>query len=149
MYVKAPVPEPAKPDDDLIISDFFPPISLSHLRQAMRLDGTVTNERLRHAINNAVSLVNHNLRTWAQAQLDPQTGQPIIALNGVQAQTYQRAVYAYTAANIAERMTNFDATIEGRARAEEQNAYAHQLMRDGHWAIRDLKGEPRTTVELC
>ena len=45
-------------------------------------------------------------------------------------------------------MASFDSTAEGIRRAEELNNLTQQLMRDGHWAVRDLQGKPRTTVEL-
>lgn len=146
MMISAPVPE-LEHSEDMIESVFFPSISLSDLRQVMRLDGTVTQERLLHAVDSAISMVNHNLQAWATTATDA-NGQKLTSLDDAQTRTYRRAVYAYAAANITERMASYDSTLEGRQRAEELNGYANQLMRDGHWAIRDLQGLPRTTVEL-
>ena len=141
MYINDPIPD-LKGDETLASADlFYPCIDLSDLCRAMRLDGSVTAERLRHAAESAVSRVQSNLAAWRAEQ-------NIEHLNDAQLATYRRAVYSYTAASLTERMASFDSTAEGIRRAEELNNLAQQLMRDGHWAVRDLQGKPRTTVEL-
>lgn len=120
---------------------FYPDIGLVQLRQTMRLDGKVTEQRLRHSADAAVRRVQSNLTDWRTTQTDD-------AITEQQAETYLRAVYAYTAASVQESMAGYDSTLDGRTRAEELSNYAAQLMRDGHWAVRDLQGKPRTTVEL-
>ena len=141
MYINDPIPD-LKGDETLASADlFYPCIDLSDLRRVMRLDGSVTAERLRHAAESAVSRVQSNLVTW-------RSDQSVEHLSDAQSAIYRRAVYAYTAASLTERMASFDSTAEGIRRAEELNNLAQQLMRDGHWAVRDLQGKPRTTVEL-
>ena len=141
MYINDPIPD-LKGDETLTSTDlFYPALNLKDLSLAMRLDGTVTAERLRHAADSAVSRVQSNLAAWRAEQ-------SIEHLNDAQLATYRRAVYAYTEASLTERMASFDSTAEGIRRAEELNNLAQQLMRDGHWAVRDLQGKPRTTVEL-
>ena len=141
MYINDPIPD-LKGDETLASADlFYPCIDLSDLRRVMRLDGTVTAERLRHAAKSAVIRVQSDLATWRAEQ-------SIEHLSDDQPATYRSAVYAYTAASLTERMASFDSTAEGIRRAEELNNLAQQLMRDGHWAVRDLQGKPRTTVEL-
>ena len=43
---------------------WFPPVSLPELRRVCLLDGTVTPERLRHALLAALDTVNGELRGW-------------------------------------------------------------------------------------
>lgn len=141
MYINDPIPD-LKGDEILTGTDpFYPHIDLKNLSATMRLDGSVTAERLRHAATSAISRVQANLSQWRAEQTIP-------SLSDAQAENYRRAVYAYTAASLTERMASFDSTAEGIRRAEELNNLAQQLMRDGRWAVRDLQGKPRTTVEL-
>ncbi|MCQ0033125.1 N-acetylmuramidase domain-containing protein [Burkholderia glumae] len=59
----------ASPIDGTLTNDgFFPDIDLSALRDAMRLDGTVTRERLRHAARDAMLTVNDELAAWRTRQ---------------------------------------------------------------------------------
>lgn len=123
------------------VDTFYPNINLVDLRQTMRLDGKVTEQRLRHAVDGAVNRVQGNLIEWRATQT-------AITLTDHQFDTYLRAIYAYAAAAVQESMAGYDSTLDGRTRGDELATYAEQLMRDGHWAVRDLQGKPRTTVEL-
>ncbi|WP_331458332.1 head completion/stabilization protein, partial [Burkholderia sp. MSMB1498] len=59
----------ATPIDGALTNDgFFPDIDLSALRDAMRLDGTVARERLRHAARDAMLTVNDELAAWRARQ---------------------------------------------------------------------------------
>ena len=44
---------------------FWPVIKLADLRAIMRTDGTITTERLRHAVIDAIAAVNSDLSSWA------------------------------------------------------------------------------------
>ncbi len=49
-------------------SPFWPAISLPHLRDTIRLDGTVTTARLKHAVIDAITSVNRDLADWRRAR---------------------------------------------------------------------------------
>ncbi|MGD7258397.1 head completion/stabilization protein, partial [Ralstonia pseudosolanacearum] len=66
----APVPTPAQPGGQPIGNDgFFPDIDVDQACAAMRLDGTVTPERLRAALVDAALSVNDELAAWKAQQL--------------------------------------------------------------------------------
>lgn len=135
-------------------SVFWPDIDLSALRDAVRIDGTVTDERLTHAVINAISAVNRDLSIWKQAQ--QAAGIATLAdaaaeeINGESElkQLYLRAVYAITKANLIERYRDYDATGDGHKSADKLELSADDLYRDARFAIRDIIGEPHTTIEL-
>lgn len=61
--------EPTQDNQQIIQSSvFWPDIDTAKLRAAMRLDGTVTNERLIHSTINAVSSVNSEPKRVASAK---------------------------------------------------------------------------------
>ena len=135
-------------------STFWPDIDLSQLRDAVRIDGTVTDKRLTHAVINAISSVNRDLSDWRQEQKTA----GVTTLNDVEAeeingeselkQLYLRAVYATTKANLIERYRDYDATGDGHKSADKLELSADDLYRDARFAIRDIIGETHTTVEL-
>ena len=135
-------------------STFWPDIDLSQLRDAVRIDGTVTDKRLTHAVINAISSVNRDLSDWRQEQKNAGA----TTLNDVEAeeingeselkQLYLRAVYATTKANLIERYRDYDATGDGHKSADKLELSADDLYRDARFAIRDIIGETHTTVEL-
>ncbi len=53
-----------------------------------------------------------------------------------------------TAAELTERYRSFDASDSANQRADDLTPSIDELRRDQRWAIRDLKGESRVTVEL-
>lgn len=99
-FITSPSPE----DETSIISNsqFWPDIDMSVLRSAIRLDGTVTEARLIHAVINAIAWVNQDLADWRKEQ----QAIGISSLTHVEAeqinheniliQHYLRAVYAMT-----------------------------------------------------
>lgn len=135
-------------------SVFWPDIDLSKLRDAVRIDGTVTDERLTHAVINAISAVNRDLSIWKQAQ--QAAGIATLAdaaaeeINGESElkQLYLRAVYAITKANLIERYRDYDATGDGHKSADKLELSTDDLYRDARFAIRDIIGETHTTIEL-
>ncbi len=133
---------------------FWPDIDLSQLRDAVRIDGTVTDERLTHAVINAISSVNRDLAVWKQAQ--QADGIATLAdaaadeINGESElkQLYLRAVYATAKANLIERYRDYDATGDGHKSADKLELSTDDLYRDARFAIRDIIGETHTTIEL-
>lgn len=133
---------------------FWPNINPGQARLEMRLDGTVNATRLRTALIEAVALVNTELDAWATQQqasghttlaetTDKQIDQ--VSINVLR---YNRAVYCYAAANLQERLRNFDTTNEGHIRADAVSDPIDDHRRDARWAVSDIMGRSRTVVEL-
>ena len=133
---------------------FWPEIDPAAARAAMRLDGTVTAERLRGALIEAIASVNSQLADWRRRQqADGFTclaEVPAEAIDGqsIQVQRWQRAVQCLAAANLTERYRSFDSTAAGHKQADELDTTVDDLRRDGRWAISDLLGFGRSTIEL-
>ena len=146
---------PASKDEGEISSaPFWPVIKLADLRAIMRTDGTITTERLRHAVIDAIAAVNSDLSGWAiNRQGDGYTAladvpSESIATESVLVHWYRRAVYSMARANLYERYLDSSATADAVKDAEPRNLTADDLYRDARFAIRDILGETHTTVEL-
>ncbi|WP_417761729.1 head completion/stabilization protein [Shewanella sp.] len=133
---------------------FWPAINLEQLQLTMRLDGTVTAERLQHATINAVILANRDLASWQQAQRDKGYAAldavPARSINGTSElqYLYLRAVYCLTKANLNERYSDYDSTAAKVGDDDAQQSTVNDLKRDAAFAIRDLMGLTHVTVEL-
>ncbi len=133
---------------------WYPDIDLSALRAACRLDGTVTTDRLRHAAVNAVLNVNTQLMAWAVAQTLAGYARlvdvpaPLIDGQPSTLHHYLRAVYAAVQCELIERYRDYDTTGKGDKRAEAMDPRADEARRDLRWALSDLQGARRVTVEL-
>lgn len=133
---------------------FWPDIDPDAARAAMKLDGTVTPERLREALITAMGDANWQLTAWATQQ----QAAGYATLSDVPAQTidgtslklaqYRRAVYALAAANLIERYRSIDTSRQGIQTAGILEEPIDDLRRDAHWALNDLRGNGRTTIEL-
>ena len=137
---------------------WFPSVSLPDLRKACLLDGTVTPDRLRHALLNAMDTVNAELRAF-RVQHEAQghanlAAVPCEQLDGTSANVvrYLRAVYAHVQADMAEAYRDIDTTPSGDGKAERVRekieAKIEEHRRTMRWAISDLLAISRTTVEL-
>jgi len=146
-----PPAESAKP----ITNDpFYPDVSLEHARDTMRLDGSVTDARLRHELLDAIANVNDELRgaraTWQADGVGQLATVPAEQLDGesVLLHHYRRAVYCLAKASLIERYRDYDTTGDGARRADELEPQGDELRRDARWAISALLRRPRVTVEL-
>lgn len=134
--------------------NFWPDINLSKVRDTVRLDGTVTDDRLKHAAVAAIIDVNRDLKAFKDAK--QKAG--YTALADVPAEhvdevselvsLYLRAVYCRLKANLMERYADYDSTAKGLSNASEQNETITDLYRDARFAIRDILGVNHVTVEL-
>ncbi|HHQ4490101.1 TPA: head completion/stabilization protein [Aeromonas hydrophila] len=135
-------------------SPFWPAISLPDLRDTVRLDGTVTTARLKHAVIDAITSVNRDLADWRRAReaegVTTLAAVPGEVINGESAylHSYRRAVYAITRANLLERYTDYSATGDGVKGADAKIISSDDLYRDARFAIRDILGTTHNTVEL-
>lgn len=149
-------PEQKPEENEKIRSDvFWPSFSTQHYRETQRQnDGTITNARLKTALINAVIEVNRELADWQKAQMRLGYQQladiPAIKINDVSelCELYQRAVYNYANASLAERYRDFDTTPAGNKKADALSPTIEDLRRDAIWAIQRIKGDPHNIAEL-
>ncbi|MGS0575538.1 head completion/stabilization protein [Xanthomonas oryzae pv. oryzicola] len=140
--------------DAITNAPFWPAIAPADVRASMRLDGTVTDARLRQAIVAAMLAVNDALQAWADTQqaagYAALSDVPSTTVDGVsrRVQLYLRAVACATAVEVTERYRSFDATNSANQRADDLTPSITELRRDQRWAVRDLQNLPRSTVEL-
>lgn len=144
----------APPAPDITNGGFWPVVKPDEIRARMRLDGSIAPDRLRAAVVAAILMVNDDLVLWRAKQ----EAAGFATLADVPAEKvdstsrlvllYQRAVACCTAAELTERYRSFDASDSANQRADDLTPSIDELRRDQRWAIRDLKGEPRVTVEL-
>lgn len=133
---------------------FWPSVDPLTARQAMRLDGTVTPQRLRAALVEAIASVNDKLSDWRRAQqaagFMSLASVPAEEVDGVSVlvQRWYRAVQCDAAANLAERYRSFDSTAAGHKQADEMDTTVDDLRRDARWAISDIRGVTRNVTEL-
>lgn len=143
------------PDPAIVENDgWFPSINLQHMREAVRLDGTVTEPRLKQAVVDAILGVNGELAAWqAQQQaaghdaLDKVPGTMIAGESRLIA-LYRRAVYCTAKADLMERYRDYDATADGIKKADAMDPGIDDQRRNAHWAIADIVGRPHSTIEL-
>ena len=149
-----PAPTANEEQQQLANDGWFPDIDLAKLRATARLDGTVTPERLRYSALAAVLGINAELTAYKSAQqlLGHATlaAVPAPSVDGQSAQTarYLRAVYGSVQADLIEHYRDFDTTGAGDKVAEKMEMRTCELRRDVRWAVSDLLGIRRTTVEL-
>lgn len=147
-----PTAPPNEQPEKLRIIDsgsFWPTIDLTHLRQAARIDNTVTAERLHETAIEAVAYVNQQLaqimRTRSQlARADDM----IINGESIRIHRYRRAVYCYTKALLLENYADYDATGKTAERAAAKQDQAEDYRREGHHAVAALLGRARIDSEL-
>lgn len=143
------------PDSRFIVTNdgWFPDIDLMNLREAMRLDGTVTHARLKQAVVAAIIYVNTDLLSWqdeqkiAHASLDDMPASRI-ANESTLTVNYRRAVYCMAKADLIERYRDYDTTGEGNKKAEWLETSPDEQRRNAHWAIADILRRRHLTVEI-
>lgn len=143
------------PADVTVENDgWFPDISLDATRLAERITDTITVERLKWAIINAVLTVNSDLNAWKLTQIeaghDSLTAVPSVAIGGQSRlkQLYLRAVYSWAHADLIERYPDYSMTLKAADRSAALAPAGDDHYRNARWAVRDILGESRTTVEL-
>lgn len=141
------------PASDITNDGFWPDINVAEFASSTRLDGTVSPERMRFSLTQAMIRVNHELNMWKRSQT-PQ----YLSLSLVPAETiggvstlqhlYLQAVYSEARALLTEHYRDFDSTksTEQRARTLEPQIDAYRA--EVRQAISQLTGKPRTVSEL-
>lgn len=149
-----PVQEP-----DFANDPWFPALSMAHVRATCRLDGTVTPARLSHALLAAMLSVNAELEAYRLEQKSrwgytclADVPAPQIAGISVQVARYRRAVYECLQADLAEAYRNIDTMPQSSGKesrvTEALVVKVDEYRRNQRWAISDLLGIRRSTVEL-
>lgn len=94
------------------------------VRNAMRIDGTVTNERLKMEVIRAMATANNALKHYQKTlkekhihRLEDMDDEKINGENIV-IQRYKRAVYCFALANLNERYRSYD-TTNGAEKAQD------------------------------
>ncbi|HZH44247.1 MAG TPA: head completion/stabilization protein [Lysobacter sp.] len=152
----ATAPTAATSETDAIANDgWFPNLSMTQLRAVARLDGTVTEERLRDAARYAMSAINRRLAAFKAAH--QATGVTKLAdvpdagtIDGENrlVMLYRRAVQCTVKADLIERYRDFDSTDSGLRRADYMDPAIGEQRRNATWAVREILGQPHTIVEL-
>lgn len=133
---------------------WFPDIDLNDLRASMRLDGTVTHERLRSAVLDAMASVNAELAVWRVSQRAAGYSElarvpaPTIGGHSTLNLRYQRAVYHLAYADLTEQYRGYDSTKTGGQKADDLTNTVDEARRNARWAVSDIRGIPRSTIEL-
>ncbi len=144
----------APPAPDITNGGFWPVVKPDEIRARMRLDGAIAPDRLRAAVVAAILMVNDDLVLWRAKQeaagFATLADVPAEKVDGTSRLVllYQRAIACCTAAELTERYRSYDASDSANQRADDLTPSIDELRRDQRWAIRDLKGESRVTVEL-
>ncbi|WP_271461387.1 head completion/stabilization protein [Pantoea leporis] len=148
-------PEKATGTPEIIPNNsFWPDIDLATFRSVMRVDGTVTPQRLKQVVLTAMAEVNAELYPWREQQelrgFNGLTDVPAEQLAGrsVRLHHYENAVWCWARAVLNERYQDFDATAAAAKRGEELEDATGDLWRDARWAISRVQNAPHCTVEL-
>jgi hypothetical protein len=150
-----PVPAPSTPDSAKVRNDgFFPDIELAHVRATVRLDGTVTDGRLRAALVDAIISVNGELDTWKGLRIASGATTlddvPSVRIDGESVKTahYRTAVYRWAKADLTETYRDIDNTKSGHTEADKLEGGVDDHRRAARWAISAILGIRSSTVEL-
>lgn len=153
MTLVIPAPKPSEDDEQPIKNaDFWPDVDLIKLRASLRYEGTVTAQRLRQAVKNAIAEVNQELADYCREQLAlgfaTLSTVPADWVGGesIKLTHYQSAVCALTGAAIVERYRGYDAS--GTRKAEEISLSADEFWRDARFSISKVAGRPACIIEL-
>ncbi len=154
--VRTTPPRDPAPLGKVSAGPWWPEIDLAALRDAMRLDGTITPQRLLPAVQEAVAATIGQLAAWAKTREDEGHASlaavPALQIDGesINVQRFRRAVHCHAKANLLERYSDYDTTgrERGKDQGEARDDQAEHHRRDATWAVRDILGASRLTVEL-
>jgi len=159
MAVEPSTPSSTPPASTTIVENdgWYADIDLPQMRDAMRLDGTVTDPRLRQAVVAAILHVNQELANWKREQIA--AGHARLAdvpadridRESVLISHYRRAVYCSAKADLIERYRDYDSTatsLSDKKTMEWQDSAPGDQRRNAHWAIADITGRSHYAVEL-
>ncbi|NKI68082.1 head completion/stabilization protein [Collimonas pratensis] len=157
-FEPSPPSSPPAPAAAVVENDgWYVDIQLSQMRDAERLDGTVTEVRLRQAVVAAILHVNNELRDWKLEQIAAgYTSLAAVPADRVDRESvliahYRRAVYCWAKADLTERYRDFDSTassLNDKKTMDVLDDAPSDQRRNAHWAITNIIGRSHMTVEL-
>lgn len=128
---------------------FYPTVALDRIREIVRIDGAVTNERLKQTIIEEVIDLNRLL-----IRLKDQASK-LSDLSKLQVNDLPETDYLYVsaiangvAAKVNENYRNYDSSDSGVKKAKDAECTVDDYRRNKQWAIQQLLGENHTVVEL-
>lgn len=147
---------PAEPQAEAVVTNdgWFPNVEPADLRKDVRVRDAVTSDRLRGAIVRAMITVNRQLQSWKTMHVaDGRASLAAIPADMIDGksqfvQLYAAAIAAATKVELVERYRDIDLTGAGQRQVDELDASLGELRRDMIYAVRDLRGEGRTVVDL-
>lgn len=148
------IPATAVTEAPIQADAFWPAVDPVKIRASQRIDGGVTPDRLREALIEAMATVHARLLAWQEEQIAAGYATlsvvpcPTVDGTPVRVHRYLRAVGCLAKANVLERLRDYDSSGKGDKKAEASDPAIDDLLRDVHWAVGDILGRPRTTVEL-
>lgn len=148
------IPAAATPEAPIAAGAFWPVIDPAQIRAAQRIDGTVTSERLREALIEAVASTITQLDAWSTLQIDSGYDAlaevPCAEVDGepIHVHRFRRAVGCLAKSSVLERYRDYDTSTQGDRKADATEPGIDDLRRDAAWAIADIQGRGRTVVEL-
>lgn len=147
-------PPEETPEAEIDGGSFWPSINPVAIREGYRIDTTITPARLRETLIEAIASVNTELagrrivwQTAGAATLDAVEAEKIDT-ESILVHRYRRAVGCLAKASLIERMPDYDTTQAGDRKADRLENPIDDLRRDYRWAISDLLGIGRSSVEL-
>ena len=146
----AHLPPASVPAETLANEPFFPDIDSAHIRAIARFDGAVTAPILRAAILYAITHVNDQLRTWAEAQ--QAHGRATLPDVTAPLHAYQRAI-GHAAQAYVEDTRRAQATLPAGMKKEDRVLESVGLRQADHWrdmrhAIADVMARMRENIAL-
>lgn len=123
-----------------ITLDGWPSICLEGAREALRIDGTVTDSRLEESLQNAIYAITSELGEWRKQQAENVFDDERLQF------LFKRAVHYYAHAELLERYRNFDVAKNGEKHYESVEQAAGDSRRNSRWAVSDILVQNRLTV---
>lgn len=147
-------PTPQAENKTITNASFFPNLSLDEFRTVMKVEAVATADRAMHSLQASTIEVNNRLSKWLADQIasgfssiDELPAKPG-EIEHQKKFLYLRAVWSLAKANLVERYRDYDTTKSGQDKADALAESIDDFRRDAAWAINDLVGTPRSTVEL-
>lgn len=140
---------PTPQHEKISTNAFFPDVSINDIRDIVKIDGSVTDARLKQAIFEEIIDVNRLLVSLIQ----PDTNLTQLSKNKVNEKTdteilYFSAISNGVAAKVCEKYRGYDSTNTGNKRADDLTLTIDEYRRNKHWAIQQLLKQNQTTIEL-
>ncbi|HCM9740047.1 head completion protein [Acinetobacter baumannii] len=128
---------------------FYPSVALDRIREIVRIDGAVTNERLKQTIIEEVIDINR-LLIRLKDQVSKLSDLSKLQVNDLPETDflYLSAIANGVAAKVNENYRNYDSSDSGVKKAKEAECTVDDYRRNKQWAIQQLLGENHTVVEL-